>query len=69
MQRPIIWMGKNRCGRVEIRVDGWWTGTKMEEKMASKIIDIVSYVLEVSINGFSYVFVVHFRSSDTFESL
>ena len=22
MQRPIIWTGKNRCGRVEIWVDG-----------------------------------------------
>ena len=60
-------MGKNHCGQVEIQVDGWWTGTKMnEKKKASKTIDIVSYALEVSINGVSCVFVVHFRSSDTF---
>ena len=28
--------------------------------------DIVSYALEVSVNGVTYVFVVHFRSSDIF---
>ena len=24
MQRPIVWMGKNRCGWIEIWVVGWW---------------------------------------------
>ena len=37
-----------------------------EQKRFSKTIDIVSYALEVSVNGVSCVFVVHFRSSDTF---
>ena len=32
-------------------------------------IDIVSYALKVSENGVTCVFVVHFRSSDTFKSL
>ena len=31
--------------------------------------DIVSYALEISVNGVKCVFVVHFRSSDTFKSL
>ena len=35
--------------------------------MSSKIIDIVSYALEVSVNGVICVIVVHFRSSDTFK--
>ena len=35
-------------------------------KKASKTIDIVSYALEVSVNGVTCVFVVHVRSSDTF---
>ena len=41
-------------------------------KKSSKTIYIVSYVLEVSVNGViivTCVFVVHFRSSSTFESL
>ena len=37
--------------------------------MSSKTTDIVSYTLKVSVNGVICVFVVHFRSSDTFESL
>ena len=37
------------------------------EKRSSKTIDIVSYALKV--NGVKHVFVAHFRSSDTFESL
>ena len=37
-----------------------------EQKKSSKTIDIVSYALEVSVNGVICVFVVHFRSSDTF---
>ena len=35
-----------------------------EQKRSSKTIDIVSYASKVSVNG---VFVVHFRSSDTFK--
>ena len=63
-------MGKNEYGRVEIWVDGWWTGKKMKEKKKfSKTIYIVSYALKVSENGVTSVFVVHFRSSDTFKSL
>ena len=34
--------------------------------MSSKTTDIVSYALEVSVNGVTCVFVVHFRSSDIF---
>ena len=37
-----------------------------EQKRSSKTIDIVSYALELSVNGLTCVFVVHFRSSDTF---
>ena len=63
-------MGKNEYGRVEIWVDGWWMGIKMkEQKRSSKTIDIVSYALKVSENGVTCVFIVHFRSSDTFKSL
>ena len=44
-----------------------------EQKRSSKTIDIVSYALKyalkVSGNGFICVFVGHFRSSCTFESL
>ena len=40
-----------------------------EQKRFSKIIDIVSYALKVSVNGVICVFLVHFRSSGTFESL
>ena len=39
------------------------------QKRSSKTIDIVSYALKVSENGVTYVFVIHFRSSDTFTSL
>ena len=39
------------------------------KEQSSKNIDIVSCALKVSVNGVTYVFVVHFRSSDTFESL
>ena len=38
----------------------------MKEQKSSKTIDIVSYALEVSVNGVTCVFVDHFRSSDTF---
>ena len=40
-----------------------------EQKRSSKTIDIVSYALKVSENGVTCMFVVHFRSSDTFKSL
>ena len=43
-------------------MDRWWTGKKMkEQKRSSKTIDIVSYTLEVSVNGVTRVFVVHLR--------
>ena len=67
MQRP----SHPSFGWVKTIVDGLkygWTGKKNEgaKKRCPKIIDIVSYALEVSVNGVSCVFVVHFRSSDTF---
>ena len=40
-----------------------------EQKRSSKTIDIVIYALKVSVNGVICVFVVHFRSSGTFESV
>ena len=45
-------------------------GVKKEgAKKSSKAIDIVMYVLKVSVNGVTCVFVVHLRSSDTFKKL
>ena len=46
-------------------------GKKKEQKnkRSSKTINIVSYGLKVSVNGVIRVFVAHFRSSGTFESL
>ena len=41
----------------------------MKEQKSSKTIDIVSYALKVSENCVTCVFVVHFRSSDTFKSV
>ena len=41
-------------------------GKQERAKKCFKTIDIVSYALEVSINGVTCVFVVHFRSSNTF---
>ena len=38
-----------------------------EQKRSSKTIDIVSYASKVSVNSVTCVFVVHFRSSDTFK--
>ena len=55
-------MGRNMGGRVKNE------GAKLF-KRSSKTIDIVSYTLEVSVNGVICVFVVHIRSSDTFYSL
>ena len=40
-----------------------------EQKRSSKTIHIVSYALKVGENGVTRVFVVHFRSSNTFKSL
>ena len=40
-----------------------------EQLKSSKTIDIVSYALKLRVNGVTCVFVVHFRASDTFESL
>ena len=45
------------------------TEQNTKQRRSSKTIDIVSYALKVSVNGVICVFVVHFRSSDTFESL
>ena len=56
MQRPVIWTGRKMGKKLE------------EQKKTSKTIDIVSYALEVSVNCVICVFVVHFRSSDTFKS-
>ena len=42
---------------------------KKKKKRSSKTIDIVSYVLKVSVNGVICVFGAHFRSSGTLESL
>jgi len=50
-------VGKTCFGRVELWVDGWWMG----KKRSTKIIDIVSYTLEMSVNGVTFVIVVHFR--------
>ena len=61
MERPVhlsfgrvkrIWTNRNMGGRVK--------------NEGAKTIDIVSYALKVSINVFTCVFVVHFRSSGTF---
>ena len=44
---------------------GEWV-KKKDQKRCSKTIDIVSYVLDVSVNGVICMFIVHFfRSSDT----
>ena len=51
-------------------VDMLWMGEKMkEQKRSSKTIDIVNHALKVNINGVKCVFVAHFWSSGTFESL
>ena len=63
-------MGKTRCGQVEIWVDGGGGGVKNEgakTARSSKTIDIVNYALKMSVNGVTCVFVVHFRSSNTFK--
>ena len=46
----------------------WCTGIKMkEQKRSFKTIDLVSYALEVSVDGVTHVFVVYFMESDTFK--
>ena len=67
MQRPIhpsfgrlktvVWMGRNM---------GVWVKNLRSIKNVSENLDIVSYALEVSVNGVTCVCVVHFISSDTF---
>ena len=46
---------------------GWVTKLRSNKEQSSKTIDIVSYASKVSVNGVTCVFVVHFRSSDTFK--
>ena len=46
---------------------GGWVKNEGAKKRSCKTIDIVSYVSKVGVNGVTCVFVVHFRSSDTFE--
>ena len=69
MYRPV----HPSSGRVKTNMDGQkygWTGNKMKEQnKSSKTIDTVGYTLKVSVNGVMSVFVAHFRSSGTFESL
>ena len=48
------------------RVKYGWMGKKMKEQ-SLKIIHIVSYALEISVNGVTCVLVVHFRSKNTFQ--
>ena len=38
---------------------------KEQKRFWKTFLDIVSYALEVSVNGVICVFVIHFRSSDT----
>ena len=54
-----MWMGRNMGGRVK----------NEGAKKSSNTIDIVRYAMKGSVNGIACVFVVHFRLSDTFESL
>ena len=52
---------------------GWTGGGRVKKlrskKTSSKSKDSVSYALKVSVNGVICVFVAHFRSSGTSESL
>ena len=48
-------------------VSGGWVKNEGAKIKSSKTIHIVSYASKVSINGVTCVFVVHFRSSDTFK--
>ena len=63
--------GKNEYGRVEI-YSGWVKNEGAKKVLQNHIYIykiMVSYALKVSVNGVIYVFVAHFRSSSTFESL
>ena len=53
-----MWTGRNMGG---------WVEKWRSQKRSSKTINIVSYALKVSVNGVTRVFVVHFRSLDTFK--
>ena len=44
-------------------------GGQVKNEGAIKVLDIVGYASEMSVNGVICVFVVHLRSSDTYESL
>ena len=65
-------MGKNEYGQVEIWVMG---GGRVKNEGEKKVFQNYrhcypgSYALTVSVNGVICVFVAHFRSSGTFESL
>ena len=59
MQRPV----HPSFGWVKTPVDGY---KNKGGKRCSKTIDIVSYALEVSVNGVTCVFVIYLRLSDTF---
>ena len=56
MRPPVIWMGKNEYGRVEI----WWTGCagkKMKEQQNFQNHRYCTmYALKVSVNGVICVF-------------
>ena len=73
MQRPV----HPSFGRIKTVVDGykygWMGGGRVKQrrsKKSSKTIDIDSYALDVHVKYSKWchmcVFVVHFRSSDTF---
>ena len=48
---------------------GYVKRIKEQTEKSSETINIVSYALEVIVNGVICVFVVHFKSSDTVYSL
>ena len=48
---------------------GGWVKKRRSKKRSLKNVVIVSYALKVSESGVTYVFVVHFISSNTFNSL
>ena len=60
----VIWTGKNEYGRLKIK---YGERVKNEGAKSYKTIDSVSYALKLNENGVRCVFVVHFRSSDTFK--
>ena len=62
-------MGKNEYGRVEIY--GWTGGGRVKNEGAIKVFQNHrnGYTLKVNVNAVICVFVAHFRSPGTFESL